>query len=45
MTTQEIEALKAVVSVLKQRFNNLTAEELIDLASTILAAVNKALTK
>jgi hypothetical protein len=33
------EHLKAVVSVLKKRFGNLTAEELIDLAAQILAAV------
>lgn len=32
----ETEYLKRIVAVLKTRFNNLTAEELIDLAAKIL---------
>lgn len=36
------DALKAVVAILKRRFNNLTAEELIDLAAEILEAAEEA---
>lgn len=39
---EERERVKAVVAVLKRRFNNLGAEELIELAYDVLAAVNGA---
>lgn len=36
------EEIQAVVKVLKSRFNNLTAEQLIDMAFEILKAIEEA---
>jgi len=41
VTTLDRMMLKAVVAVLKKRFNNLGAEELIELATDILVAVTE----
>lgn len=36
-----VKALRAIIPVLKKRFNNLTAEELVNLAADIIEAIEK----